>query len=280
MLYLIGLGLGGERDITLAGLDAIKTCEAVYLESYTSVLNVSLSKMEALYGCSIQPADRETIEQRLDSILECSLRGNVAILVVGDPFSATTHADLYLRAKTLGCAIQVIHNTSILTAVGSCGLSLYNFGQTISLVFFTETWRPNSFYARLKENTTLGLHTLCLLDIKVKEQSEENLARGRLIYEPPRFMSVQLAAQQLLLVEEELGQNAYGPDTWAVGLARMGAPDQQILVARLKDFANGQAEMTSLPPLHSLVLIGKRLHEVEKEMLRLFLFNKSLEIDL
>ena len=86
MLYLIGLGLGGERDITLAGLDAIKTCEAVYLESYTSVLNVSLSKMEALYGCSIQPADRETIEQRLDSILECSLRGNVAILVVGDPF--------------------------------------------------------------------------------------------------------------------------------------------------------------------------------------------------
>jgi diphthamide biosynthesis methyltransferase len=64
-----------------------------------------------------------------------------------------------------------------MNAVGACGLQLYNFGQTVSLVFFTDTWKPDSFYDRVKENVDLGMHTLILLDIKVKEQSEENLAR-------------------------------------------------------------------------------------------------------
>jgi diphthine synthase len=64
-----------------------------------------------------------------------------------------------------------------MNAIGACGLALYNFGQSVSLVFFTEKWKPSSFYDRIKENADLGLHTLVLLDIKVKEQSDENLAR-------------------------------------------------------------------------------------------------------
>jgi len=91
--------------------------------------------------------------------------------------SATTHTDLIIRARELSIPIQTIHNASIMNAVGACGLQLYNFGQTISIPFFTDNWRPDSFYDRIKENRNLGLHTLCLLDIKVKEQSIENLAR-------------------------------------------------------------------------------------------------------
>ena len=53
VLYLIGLGLGDERDITLRGLDAIKSCSAVYLEHYTSILGVDREKLEALYGCKV-----------------------------------------------------------------------------------------------------------------------------------------------------------------------------------------------------------------------------------
>ena len=90
---------------------------------------------------------------------------------------ATTHADIILRARALKIPTCVIHNASIMNAVGACGLQLYNFGQTVSLVFFTDTWKPDSFYDRVKENVDLGMHTLILLDIKVKEQSEENLAR-------------------------------------------------------------------------------------------------------
>jgi diphthine synthase len=65
--------------------------------------------------------------------------------------------------------VEVIHNASIMNAVGICGLQLYNFGQTVSMVFFTETWRPDSFYDKIAKNRVNGFHTLCLLDIKVKE---------------------------------------------------------------------------------------------------------------
>ena len=53
-------------------------------------------------------------------------------------------------------------------------------------MFFTETWRPDSFYDRIAANRRAGLHTLCLLDIKVKEPSLEALARGKTVYEPAR----------------------------------------------------------------------------------------------
>jgi len=40
MLYFIGLGLGDEKDITLRGLEAVRRCSHVFLESYTSLLGV------------------------------------------------------------------------------------------------------------------------------------------------------------------------------------------------------------------------------------------------
>lgn len=40
MLYLIGLGLGDAKDITVKGLETLKKCKKVYLESYTSLLTV------------------------------------------------------------------------------------------------------------------------------------------------------------------------------------------------------------------------------------------------
>ena len=52
----------------------------------------------------------------------------------------------------------------------------------MSIVFFTDTWRPDSFYARVAANRARGLHTLCLLDIKVREPSLESLARGRKVF--------------------------------------------------------------------------------------------------
>lgn len=40
MLYLIGLGLSDETDITVKGLETVKKCARVYLEAYTSILLV------------------------------------------------------------------------------------------------------------------------------------------------------------------------------------------------------------------------------------------------
>ena len=62
--------------------------------------------------------------------------------------------------------------------VAACGLQLYRFWQTVSLFFFTATWKPDSFYERVAANRRDGLHSLVLLDIRVKEPTEASLARG------------------------------------------------------------------------------------------------------
>lgn len=43
MLYLVGLGLSDETDITLKGLEVVKKASRVYLEAYTSILLVDQS---------------------------------------------------------------------------------------------------------------------------------------------------------------------------------------------------------------------------------------------
>ncbi len=43
MLYLVGLGLSDETDITVKGLEIVKKASRVYLEAYTSILLVDQS---------------------------------------------------------------------------------------------------------------------------------------------------------------------------------------------------------------------------------------------
>ena len=48
MLYLVGLGLADETDITVKGLAIVKRAERVYLEAYTSILLVGKEKLVSL----------------------------------------------------------------------------------------------------------------------------------------------------------------------------------------------------------------------------------------
>ncbi|KAM8780192.1 diphthine methyl ester synthase isoform 1-T1 [Rhynchonycteris naso] len=270
MLYLIGLGLGDAKDITVKGLEAVRRCSRVYLEAYTSVLTVGQEVLEEFYGRKLILADREEVEQEADNILKDADVSDVAFLVVGDPLGATTHSDLILRARALGIPYRVIHNASIMSAVGCCGLQLYKFGETVSIVFWTDTWRPESFFDKVQKNRQSGLHTLCLLDIKVKEQSLENLIRGRKLYEPPRYMTVNQAAQQLLEVVQNQRARGEEPavteETLCVGLARVGAEDQKIAAGTLRQMCTVDLG----GPLQSLIITGGSLHPLEAEMLSLF----------
>lgn len=40
---------------------------------------------------------------------------------------------------------------------------MYSFGETVSIVFWTDSWKPESFYDKIKRNRDMGMHTLCLL---------------------------------------------------------------------------------------------------------------------
>lgn len=227
---------------------------------------LTVTVQESFYGRPVIVADREMVESSSDEILEGADKLDIAFLVVGDPFGATTHTDLVLRAQELSIPTKSIPNASILNAIGATGLQLYNFGQTVSMVFFTDTWKPASFYDRIRENATIGLHTLVLLDIKVKEQSLENMARGRKIYEPPRYMTVSQCAQQMLEIEEDKKEGVYHEDSLAIGCARVGADDQKFACGTLRELS----DVDLGAPLHSLVLLGKRAHELERDYIRSF----------
>jgi diphthine synthase len=167
---------------------------------------------------------------------------------------------------------RTLHNASILTAAGAAtGLSLYRFGQTVSMVFFAGRWRPDSFYARCADNARAGLHTLVLLDIKVREPDLEARARGggRLVYGPPRFMSARECAAQMVEVEEKRMEGVCAPGRLAVGMARVGAEDQAVAVGTLAELA----EYDLGEPLHSVVLLGRLTYELEWEFLREFAIN-------
>mmetsp|Transcript_21396 Transcript_21396/g.36485 ORF Transcript_21396/g.36485 Transcript_21396/m.36485 type:complete len:299 (+) Transcript_21396:2-898(+) len=271
VLWLIGLGLYDEQDITLRGLNAIKKCSRVYLEAYTSILLCDKQRLEELYGKPVVVADREMVESEADTILAGADTGDVAFLVVGDPFGATTHTDLQLRARERGIQVSVVHNASVMNAVGACGLQLYRFGESISIVFFTDTWRPDSFYDRIVHNRKAGLHTLCLLDIKVKEPNLELLARGKTVYEPPRYMTINTAIEQLLEVEDRRKEGAYNRGTLCAGLARLQAEDQLIVSGSMAEVM----ETDFGAPLHCFVIAGQT-HEVEGQMMDLYSVSRLL----
>jgi hypothetical protein len=162
------------------------------------MIDGAVEDLEAFLGKTVAVADREAVES--GAVLDpCRAGRRVALIVVGDPLSATTHSDLVVRCHELGVPCRVVHNASVLTAVAQSGLQLYRFGETISLCFWTDTFRPDSWYPKAARNKAAGLHTLCLLDIKVKELTDEQLARpkARSLFDAapsgppkPRFMTI------------------------------------------------------------------------------------------
>lgn len=94
---MIGLGLSDEKDISVKGLEIVKKAKSVYLEKYTAVLMCPKETLEEFYGRSVTEADREFVESECDGMIDEAKDNDVCFLVVGDPFCATTHSDLYLR---------------------------------------------------------------------------------------------------------------------------------------------------------------------------------------
>ncbi|VDO30612.1 unnamed protein product [Brugia timori] len=296
MLYLVGLGLGNVDDITVKGMVTVQKCSRVYLESYTSIMSFGLDKkkLEEFFNKEIEEADRMTIELDSDDIIDEAFDSDVCLLVVGDPLGATTHASLVFNARKAGVDVEIVHNASIISAVGCCGLQVgfRKFGEIVSIVFWEENWHPDSYYFKIAENKKRGLHTLCLLvvneittqksslisDIKTKEQSIKNMMKGRKEFLPPRYMTCSDAAKQLLEIVDQMSDEnmepgkltkrnfqtlIYTKSTEVVALARVGWDDQKIVFCSLEALC----DLDMGPPLHSLIIPGE-LHPMELDFLK------------
>ncbi|RLN39016.1 hypothetical protein C2845_PM01G15430 [Panicum miliaceum] len=301
MLYIVGLGLGGERGITVRGLDAVRRCARVYMEARTALLTLGvggdpssrLTKLENLCGNEVTVAGREIVEEESgDQILREATGADIAFLVVGHPFgsdepsSKATHTDLVVRAKNMGIEVKVIDSASVLNAVVACGLELHRYGEALTIPFFTETCRRDHFNQAIVNNRWLGLHTLCLLhspcfslfdffssvDIYAKEPIPESLIRGlrrgNKVYEPPRFMTANTAISQLLEVLEMRGEPepAYDEHSLCIGVARLGSDDEKIVAGPMRKLV----DVDFGPPPHCLVIVGETT-KVEEEMLEFYM---------
>jgi diphthine synthase len=246
---MIGIGLNDAKDITLKGLEAVKKCDAVYLESYTSVLQSSREELEKLYGKKIILTDRELVEKNAEStILKDAKEKDTAFLVIGDVFGATTHTDLKLRALDAGIKVNIIHNASILSAVGVTGLELYKFGKVTSIPFDNEN--VETPYDVLKANKEARLHTLFLLDLRPKQE---------------KFLTIKDAVEFLMRIEDKKQKKIFTKDTVCVGCARVGSGKPEIKVGCAKELANKDF---GKPP-YCLIVPGE-LHFMEEEALERF----------
>jgi diphthine synthase len=206
---------------------------------------VPIETLEKFYSKKIILADRELVESKAEkTLLKDAKTKNVAFLVVGDIFSATTHMDLYLRAKELGIQTHLIHSAGIFSGISATGLQLYKFGKTTSIPFPTDKWKPETPYDILKENRKNDTHTLVLLDLSPKDN---------------HFMTVNEAIQYLLDIEAKRKENVFTENTFCVGCARLGSAGQTIISGKAKSLL--AADFGA--PLHCLIVPAK-LHFIEE----------------
>ncbi|MDD5254140.1 MAG: diphthine synthase [Candidatus Nanoarchaeia archaeon] len=240
-LSLISLGLYDIRDMSKKALDEAKLCNVLYFEDYTGYYNTSLEDIEKIIGFSIERITRQGLENNSDKILKESSKNKVGILVVGDALSATTHSSLLLEAKQKGIHVNVIHGSSVFTAIAETGLFLYNFGKTTSIPFNNKNvYEP---YNVIKSNKPF--HTLLLLDLK-----------------DGKYMNAHEAIEYLLRVEKEKKEKVFTENTLCVVCSALGSDNSEIIAGKAEQLLNKR--FTKKP--QCLIVPGK-MHFHEEEFL-------------
>ncbi|MGB9741530.1 MAG: diphthine synthase [Candidatus Bathyarchaeales archaeon] len=248
-IVFIGLGLNDEMGISLRGLEEVKMADDVFIELYTSMMpNFSIRHFEEVSGKKVQAVSRRELEDdNGEKILRAAKNRKVALLVPGDPLIATTHVALRIQAEKMGIKTRVVHGASIISAVvGLSGLHNYKFGKSVTIPF------PNGAFLKtpyevVTQNKKLGLHTLCLLDVRAEEK---------------RYLDINEALELLLESERKEKLKTITDETLVVGIARAGSDNPTVKA----DFLSEIMKYDFGPPPHSLVFPGK-LHFMEAEAL-------------
>ena len=251
-IVFVGLGLHDDMGISLRGLEEVKTAEKVFIELYTSLMpEFSIENLEGISSKKFCVVTRKELEEENgEAVLKAAETGKAVLLVPGDPLIATTHVALRIQAEKIGIKTRVVHGASILSAViGLSGLHNYKFGKTVTIPLPSET-PSETPYEVIAQNKRFGLHTLCLLDIKVDENN---------------YMKAREGLESLLKIEEKRKERIITMGTLAVGIARAGSCNPTVKAGFVKDLLT--YDFGESP--HSVILPGK-LHFMEAEALIVF----------
>jgi diphthine synthase len=152
-----------------------------------------------------------------------------------------------MEAEKRRIKTRVVHGASVISAVmGLSGLHNYKFGKSVTIPFPDETFSETP-YDVIAQNKKLGLHTLCLLDIKAEDK---------------RYLSIREGLNSLLKIEEKKRKRIVASDSFAVGIARAGSNNPTVKADFVKDLL---VYDFGKPPC-SIVFPGK-LHFMEAEAL-------------
>lgn len=240
MIYIIGLGLNDEGDLTLKAIDCLKKCEKIYAEFYTNIWQGDLSKLEKMVGNPITTLDREKVESEF--LIKEALVQDIALLVPGDPLSATTHFEIVALAKQSNIKYDIIHAPSIYTAIAETGLHLYKFGRSTTVPKFQKGFQPSSPYEVIESNRKIGYHTLVLLDIGMK---------------------VSDGLRNLMKLEESIKKNVLSSSIKLIACTRLGNKERLIIYDTIENLIN--KEIQDVP---AVVIIPGTLNFKEEEYLK------------
>jgi len=245
-LYLIGLGLDW-LDLSQKALEVLSRCDEVYLETYTSVASYSVQKLARFLGKKIVSLDRKGVEEKKPFLKSAAIK-EVALLVYGDPLTATTHIDLLQECKKKKVKCEVIHAPSVLTAVAETGLQLYKFGKVASIPFWTQNHRPESFFDILEQNKKINAHTLFLLDLQPERDN---------------FLTIKGAMDRLISISKQRRRSlVFNEKIKCIGCARLGTPSAKIIYGPASKVATAKY---GAPPY--CLIVPASLHFKEEEFL-------------
>jgi diphthine synthase len=249
----VGLGLGGPEELSERAVAELRAAQEVFVESFTTVVPPDeLDRLEELLGRRVRRLDRAAVETGEEILRALASGGRVVLLTGGDPFAATTHVALRLRARALGHAWSYLPATSVVTAVpGFLGLQQYRFGRTVSIPFPAPGFAPSSFLDQIASNRAADLHTLVLLDL--------DPATGR----------VMTATEAFGILLERERSHPVDPSFATVACAvaaRVGRPDAGGYYGPVPVLARTQF---GAPP-HAIVVPAPNLHFQEAEALEEF----------
>jgi diphthine synthase len=243
-LTLISIGLTDEKDISQRALEEARSCDTLYAELYTMILDTDTNRLSNAIGRPVRPLTRSQLEEESEALIDEARTKKIGILVGGDALTATTHISLLLDAAKKAVKTKIIHGSSILTAIAETGLSPYKFGRTVTLPL-PEKAPLDTVLKTLTENQEHGLHTLILLDIDTQNRRAHTI---------PHTIQI--------LMETEKPET-FNEDTLAIGVARLGWRDQTIKA----DKAGNLSHHDFGDPPQALIIPG-RLHFLEAEALK------------
>jgi diphthine synthase len=249
MLILAGLGLFDEKDLTIREIEEAKKANKVFIELYTSKWHGSLQKLEEMIGKKIEILTRKDLEENSDKVLRQAKTQDIIIFVPGDPMIATTHTSLIQQARKLGIKTKIVHNASIISAIGETGLHIYKFGPSVTIPFPEKTKGklPESVYDVIKMNRARGLHTLCLLDVTDEK-----------VMEPKEAIEI------LLNLENARKENVIKEDLGIVIFSKAGSEEAKIVFDSIKNLRGKNFDVPAV------LIIPGILHFTEREFLSTF----------